>query len=162
MDPTSWHTTFADAGAASQRRHPKTQDESIGLGGTRRVGRCCRGHGRDDYWRFSSASALRTAPPRPSSGRCGKRSAVLRNIAEGEGDLTRRVNQSTGDELGEMGRWFNTVHREARRADRPGREEHAGGGRARRRTSSPSVTRWASAPRKRRCRPTWSRRRRSR
>ena len=33
--------------------------------------------------------------------------AVLRDIAEGEGDLTRRVNQSTGDELGEMGRWFN-------------------------------------------------------
>lgn len=34
--------------------------------------------------------------------------SVLRNIAEGEGDLTRRVNQATGDELGEMGRWFNT------------------------------------------------------
>lgn len=33
---------------------------------------------------------------------------VLRNIAEGEGDLTRRVNQSSGDELGEMGQWFNT------------------------------------------------------
>jgi methyl-accepting chemotaxis protein len=33
--------------------------------------------------------------------------AVLRNIAEGEGDLTRRVNQSTDDELGELGRWFN-------------------------------------------------------
>jgi methyl-accepting chemotaxis protein len=33
--------------------------------------------------------------------------AVLRDIAEGEGDLTRRVNQSTGDELGEMGKWFN-------------------------------------------------------
>ncbi len=33
---------------------------------------------------------------------------VLRDIAEGEGDLTRRVNQSTGDELGEMGKCFNT------------------------------------------------------
>jgi methyl-accepting chemotaxis protein len=33
---------------------------------------------------------------------------VLKDIAEGEGDLTRRVNQSTGDELGEMGKWFNT------------------------------------------------------
>ena len=33
---------------------------------------------------------------------------VLRDIAEGEGDLTRRVNQGTGDELGEMGKWFNT------------------------------------------------------
>jgi methyl-accepting chemotaxis protein len=33
--------------------------------------------------------------------------ALLRDIAEGEGDLTRRANQTTGDELGEMGRWFN-------------------------------------------------------
>ena len=33
--------------------------------------------------------------------------ALLRDIAEGEGDLTRRVNQTTGDELGEMGKWFN-------------------------------------------------------
>jgi methyl-accepting chemotaxis protein len=33
---------------------------------------------------------------------------VLKDIAQGEGDLTRRVNQSTGDELGEMGKWFNT------------------------------------------------------
>ena len=33
---------------------------------------------------------------------------VLRDIAEGEGDLTRRVNQSSGDELGEMGKCFNT------------------------------------------------------
>ena len=32
---------------------------------------------------------------------------VLRNMAEGEGDLTRRVAQGTGDELGEMGRFFN-------------------------------------------------------
>jgi len=34
--------------------------------------------------------------------------ALLRDIAEGDGDLTRRVNQTTGDELGEMGKWFNT------------------------------------------------------
>jgi methyl-accepting chemotaxis protein len=33
---------------------------------------------------------------------------ILKDIAEGEGDLTRRANQSTGDELGEMGKWFNT------------------------------------------------------
>jgi methyl-accepting chemotaxis protein len=33
---------------------------------------------------------------------------VLKNIADGEGDLTRRVNQTSGDEFGEMGRWVNT------------------------------------------------------
>ncbi len=33
---------------------------------------------------------------------------ILKDIAQGEGDLTRRANQNTGDELGEMGKWFNT------------------------------------------------------
>ena len=53
-----------------------------------------------------AAIAYRTARSitRPLEATVG----VLRNIAEGEGDLTRRVNQSTGDELGEMGKWFNT------------------------------------------------------
>ena len=53
-----------------------------------------------------AAIAYRTARSitRPLADAVG----VLRNIAEGEGDLTRRVNQSTGDELGEMGKWFNT------------------------------------------------------
>jgi methyl-accepting chemotaxis protein len=31
----------------------------------------------------------------------------LRDIAEGEGDLTQRVDDSRGDELGELGKWFN-------------------------------------------------------
>ncbi len=32
----------------------------------------------------------------------------LKDIAQGEGDLTRRVDDSSKDELGEMGKWFNT------------------------------------------------------
>ncbi len=32
----------------------------------------------------------------------------LKDIAEGEGDLTQRVDESRKDELGELGRWFNT------------------------------------------------------
>ncbi len=33
---------------------------------------------------------------------------MLRDIAEGEGDLTRRLDASAEDELGELAKWFNT------------------------------------------------------
>lgn len=33
---------------------------------------------------------------------------MLKDIAEGEGDLTKFVDQDRKDELGEMGKWFNT------------------------------------------------------
>ncbi len=33
--------------------------------------------------------------------------ATLRDIAEGEGDLTRRLDANRGDELGELSKWFN-------------------------------------------------------
>ncbi|HEX3077856.1 MAG TPA: methyl-accepting chemotaxis protein [Lachnospiraceae bacterium] len=32
---------------------------------------------------------------------------ILRNIAEGEGDLTKRVTVNSPNEIGELGRWFN-------------------------------------------------------
>ncbi len=32
----------------------------------------------------------------------------LRDIAEGDGDLTRRIDESRRDELGELGHWYNT------------------------------------------------------
>lgn len=36
---------------------------------------------------------------------------TLKNIAEGEGDLTQRIDEDRKDELGELGHWFNTfVH----------------------------------------------------
>lgn len=40
----------------------------------------------------------------------GIRSIVdrLKDIAQGEGDLTQRVDQNRKDELGDLGRWFNT------------------------------------------------------
>lgn len=34
--------------------------------------------------------------------------AALKDIAEGEGDLTRRLPVTTSDEVGELARWFNT------------------------------------------------------
>jgi len=34
--------------------------------------------------------------------------ARLRDVAEGDGDLSRRLAVTTGDEIGELGRWFNT------------------------------------------------------
>ncbi len=35
-------------------------------------------------------------------------SSMLKDIAQGEGDLTQRLNVETKDELGELARWFNT------------------------------------------------------
>ncbi len=34
--------------------------------------------------------------------------ARLKDIAQGEGDLTQRVDEDRADELGELGKWFNT------------------------------------------------------
>ncbi len=33
--------------------------------------------------------------------------ARVRDIAQGDGDLTRRIDETRGDEIGELGRWFN-------------------------------------------------------
>ncbi len=40
--------------------------------------------------------------------------AVLRDIAEGEGDLTRTLDESSRDEIGEMAHWFNEFVRKLR------------------------------------------------
>lgn len=37
----------------------------------------------------------------------GNTLSILENIAEGEGDLTRRVDKMSSDEIGELSRWFN-------------------------------------------------------
>lgn len=34
--------------------------------------------------------------------------AMLKDVAEGEGDLTRKLQTNSNDEIGEMARWFNT------------------------------------------------------
>jgi methyl-accepting chemotaxis protein len=34
--------------------------------------------------------------------------AMIRDLAEGEGDLTKRLDATSNDELGELSRWFNT------------------------------------------------------
>ncbi len=41
-------------------------------------------------------------------GPIGKTVAMIRDIAEGEGDLTKRLEASSRDEIGELARWFNT------------------------------------------------------
>ena len=40
-------------------------------------------------------------------GRVSGTVAILKDIAEGEGDLTRRLDAESSDELGELARWFN-------------------------------------------------------
>ena len=37
----------------------------------------------------------------------GSTISILQNIAEGEGDLTKRVKKMSSDEVGELARWFN-------------------------------------------------------
>jgi methyl-accepting chemotaxis protein len=41
------------------------------------------------------------------SGSIAKASAMLKDISEGEGDLTRRMEIHSNDEIGEMSKWFN-------------------------------------------------------
>ena len=33
---------------------------------------------------------------------------MLKDVAEGEGDLTKRLKADSSDEIGELSRWFNT------------------------------------------------------
>src|SRR5438132_9090662 len=44
---------------------------------------------------------------RSIAGPLGQTATLLRDIAEGEGDLTRRLRVRSRDELGELARWFN-------------------------------------------------------
>lgn len=45
---------------------------------------------------------------RSITGPMAKAVAMIRDIAEGEGDLTKRLAVNTKDEISEMARWFNT------------------------------------------------------
>jgi methyl-accepting chemotaxis protein len=106
LDSTSWDVAFAAVRDQANTAIRKTLDEStasaasattvgqtVGLAVTVLAILLCLGIA------YHTATSI-VRPLRETV-------AVLRNIAEGEGDLTRRVNQSTGDELGELGRWFN-------------------------------------------------------
>jgi len=42
------------------------------------------------------------------TGRVGRTVEMLKDIAQGEGDLTRRLDSDENDELGELALWFNT------------------------------------------------------
>ncbi len=50
---------------------------------------------------------MATIMSRRIAGPINHAAAMLQDIAEGEGDLTRRLRVETGDEVGEMARWFN-------------------------------------------------------
>ncbi len=106
-DPNAWTTTsigvIEDANAAIRR----AQDESTAsAAATLSIGTTVSTTFTILAILLCAGIAYRTARSitRPLADTVG----VLRNIAEGEGDLTRRVREGTGDELGEMGKWFNT------------------------------------------------------
>ncbi len=56
----------------------------------------------------SCAGALTLMVERRVSGPLQAVTASLKDIAEGEGDLTRRIPITAGDEIGELSHWFNT------------------------------------------------------
>ena len=56
---------------------------------------------------MASALVLSVVLARSIAGPLGQHGALLRDIAEGEGDLTRRLEVRSRDELGELARWFN-------------------------------------------------------
>ena len=107
QDPNAWTTTSMSVVDAANAEIRKAQDESTtSAAAIELIGGVVSTAVTILAVLLCAAIAYRTARSitRPLEDTVG----VLRNIAEGEGDLTRRVNQSSGDELGEMGRWFNT------------------------------------------------------
>jgi methyl-accepting chemotaxis protein len=106
-DPASWTATSMSVLDAANAAIRTTQDESAAsAAAVLSIGTAVSTAVTAIAIFLCAAIAYRTA--RSITGPLEDAVGVLRNIAEGEGDLTRRVNQGTGDELGEMGKWFNT------------------------------------------------------
>jgi methyl-accepting chemotaxis protein len=106
-DPSAWTATSMSVLDAANAAIGRTQDESAASSATAlSIGTAVSTAVTILAILLCAAIAYRTA--RSITRPLGDAVGVLRNIAEGEGDLTRRVNQSSGDELGEMGKWFNT------------------------------------------------------
>ena len=106
-DPATWTATSMSVLDAANAAIRRTQDESAASSASSlSIGTSVSSAVTVMAIFLCAAIAYRTAQSitKPLEDTVG----VLRNIAEGEGDLTRRVNQTTGDELGEMGKWFNT------------------------------------------------------
>jgi methyl-accepting chemotaxis protein len=106
-DPNAWTVTsmsaLDEANAAIRRAH---EDSSASAAAAVSIGTTVSTGVTIVAIVLCAGIAYRTA--KSITGPLEETVAVLRNIAAGEGDLTQRVNQSTGDELGEMGKWINT------------------------------------------------------
>jgi methyl-accepting chemotaxis protein len=106
QDPNAWTTSSMSVLDEANAAIRKAQNESAeSASGTLSIGTAVSTSVTILAILLCAAIAYRTARSitRPLKDTVG----VLRNMAEGEGDLTRRVSQGTGDELGEMGKFFN-------------------------------------------------------
>src|SRR5207249_482594 len=57
---------------------------------------------------FVAAVVLGTLLARGIARPLGEAVARLKDVADGDGDLTRRLEVTSADEVGELGHWFNT------------------------------------------------------
>jgi methyl-accepting chemotaxis protein len=106
-DPVSWMTKSTDSLDSTNKQIRKAFDDS-----TSSVSRITQINTAISTLGTVLAIVLGTAiayyTAKSIAQRLQQTVVILKDIAQGEGDLTRRVDDSRTDELGVLGKWFNT------------------------------------------------------